>query len=115
MPWLPVVEEGRVVGRVGMRGIVRTYKATLGRGVRRVTDLPPETGLLEATVRPSSPLAGRSLAEARLPPSTLVVSLVRDGAVTYPRGDTVIQPGDRLTVLTAVGSEDLVQRYLVGN
>ncbi len=115
LPWLPVVEDGRVVGRVGMRGIVRTYKATLGRGVRRVTDLPPETGLLEATVKPTSPLAGLSLAQARLPPSTLVVSLVREGAVTYPRGDTVIQPGDRLTVLTAAGSEDLVQRYLVGD
>src|SRR5690606_33467165 len=43
VPWVPVVEDGRLVGRVGTRGIVATYKATLGRGVRRVSDLPPES------------------------------------------------------------------------
>jgi CIC family chloride channel protein len=112
--WLPVVDDGRLVGRVGTRGIIRTYKETLGRGVRRVSALPPETALLEATVSAASPVAGRSLAEARLPAATLVVSLVRDGAVTYPRGDTVVAAGDRLTVLTAAGAEDEVKRYLVG-
>src|SRR5690606_35125808 len=110
--WLPVVDDGRLVGRVGTRGIIRTYKETLGRGVRRVSALPPETALLEATVSAASPVAGRSLAEARLPAATLVVSLVRDGAVTYPRGDTVVAAGDRLTVLTAAGAEDEVKRYL---
>src|SRR5690606_14852085 len=61
--WLPVVEEGKIVGRVGMRGIVRTYKTTLGRGVRRVTQLPPETVLLEATVSEASPLARTALSQ----------------------------------------------------
>ena len=112
--WLPVVEGGDVVGRVGMRGIVRTYKATLGRGVRRVTELPPETVLLEATVTDASPLARTALSQARMPPATLVVSLLREGAVIHPRGDTVIAPGDRMTVLTAAGSEDAVRRYLTG-
>src|SRR5690606_10394570 len=101
--WLPVVEDGRTAGRVGMRGIVRTYKETLSRGVRRVTQLPPETVLLEAAVSETSPLARTALAQARMPPATLVVSLVREGAVIYPRGDTTIAPGDRLTVLTAAG------------
>lgn len=110
--WLPVTERGRLVGRVGLRGIVRTYKDTLGRSVRRVTELPPETALLEAVVRQASPLVGRSLAEALLPPSTLVVSVLRDGTVIYPRGDTVIEAGDRLTVLVAKGHEEAVRRYL---
>ena len=112
VPWLPVVEDGQLRGRVGLRGIVRTYKETLGRGVRRVTDLPPETTLLEAEVPAGSPLVAKSLAEARLPPATLVISLLRDGTVSYPRGDTVIAAGDRLTVLTAKGQEDSVRRFL---
>lgn len=103
-----------MLGRVGIRGIVRTYKATLGRGVRRVTDLPPETTLLEAVVTERSPLAHRSLSEARLPPATLVTSLLRDGTVVYPRGDTVIEPADRLTILTATDAEDAVKSYLAG-
>ncbi len=114
MGWLPVVEESTMLGRVGIRGIVRTYKATLGRGVRRVTDLPPETTLLEAVVTERSPLAHRSLSEARLPPATLVTSLLRDGTVVYPRGDTVIEPADRLTILTATDAEDAVKSYLAG-
>lgn len=113
-PWLPVVEGGRLVGRVGTRGIVATYKETLGRGVRRVTDLPPETVLIEAAVGEGSALAGRSLAESRLPSGVLVVSLLRDGTVVYPRGDTVVAPGDRLTVLVARGREAEVQKLLTG-
>lgn len=111
-PWLPVTERGNLVGRVSLRGIVRTYKDTLGRAVKRVTDLPPETTLLEAVVRESSPLVGRSLAHARLPSSTLIVSLLRDGTVIYPHGDTVVALGDRLTVLTATGQEETVRRFL---
>ncbi|HZW27900.1 MAG TPA: chloride channel protein [Trueperaceae bacterium] len=114
LPWLPVVEGGRLVGRVSTRGIVATYKETLGRGVRRVTDLPPETALLEAVVDARSPLAGLSLAEARLPAGVLVLSLLRDGTVVYPRGDTIVAAGDRLTVLAARGREDEVRRYLTG-
>src|SRR5690606_15512972 len=112
LAWLPVTEDGKLLGRVGLRGMVRTYKDTLSRGVRRVTDLPPETSLLEATVRRGALLAGKSLAAARLPQATLIVSLLRDGTVIYPRGDTVITEGDRLTVLVAKGQEASVRRYL---
>lgn len=114
VPWVPVVEDGRLVGRVGTRGIVATYKATLGRGVRRVSDLPPESVLLEAVVAEGSPLVGRTLAEARLPPGVLVLSLLREGTVVHPRGDTVVAAGDRLTVLAARGREAEVRRYLTG-
>jgi len=112
--WLPVVEGGRVVGRVGTRGIVAIYKETLGRGVRRVSELPPETVLIEAVVGSGSALVGRSLAEARLPPGVLVLSMLRDGTVVFPRGDTVVAPGDRLTVLASRVREAEVRRLLTG-
>lgn len=115
--WMPVASDDhppRLLGRVGMRSILATYKETLGRGVRRVSSLPPETSLLEVDVTDRSPLAGRSLAAARLPPATLVLSLVRAGTVVYPRGDTVIQAGDRLTLLTATGHEADVRAHLGG-
>jgi hypothetical protein len=75
--WAPVVEGGVVVGRIGMRDVVRTYKSTLRQSVRRATALPPETALFEVDVSESSPLVGRPLAESRLPASTLVVSMER--------------------------------------
>lgn len=115
--WMPVVDSDdsrRLLGRVGMRSIVATYKETLGRGVRRVSALPPETSLLEVDVADRSPLVGLSLAEARLPPATLVLALLRSGTVVYPRGDTVILAGDRLTLLTSTGHEVEVRSYLGG-
>jgi CBS domain-containing protein len=112
--WAPVVEDGVVVGRVGMRDVVRTYKSTLRQSVRRVSALPPETVLFEVAVAPVSPLVGRPLAELGLPPSTLVVSILRDGEVIFPRAATEILGGDRLTVLASAGSEAAVRSYFSG-
>ncbi len=110
----PVMEEGRVVGQLGMRDVVRAYKSTLRQSVRRATALPPETVLFEVVVPASSPLVGRPLSESRLPASTLVVSILRDGEVIFPRGSTEILGGDRLTVLAAAGSEPGVRAYFAG-
>jgi CIC family chloride channel protein len=110
----PVVEDGQVIGQVGMRDVVRTYKSTLRQSVRRVSALPPETVLFEVAVAAGSPLVGRPLAELRLPPSTLVVSILRDGEVLFPRAATEILGEDRLTVLASVGSEAAVRRYFAG-
>ncbi|HEX6140309.1 MAG TPA: chloride channel protein [Candidatus Limnocylindria bacterium] len=112
--WAPVVEAERVVGRLSVRDVVAVYKSTLRQSVRRVTSLPPETALLEVVVTEGSPLAGRSLAEAKLPPATLIVSLLRDGEVLFPRADTTVSAGDRLTVLTSAQSEESVRRFLAG-
>jgi trk system potassium uptake protein TrkA len=70
--------------------------------------------LFEVAVAPVSPLVGRPLAELGLPPSTLVVSLLRDGEVIFPRAATEILGGDRLTVLASAGSEAAVRSYFSG-
>ena len=64
MSWLPVLDGGRLVGRVTVRDILQTYKATLRRSVRRAATLPQDTSLFEARLAASSPLAGRTLWEA---------------------------------------------------
>jgi CIC family chloride channel protein len=113
--WAPVVDRERVVGRLSVRDVIRAYKSTLRQSVRRVTALPPETALLEVAVRHGSPLAGKTLAEADLPVATLVVSLLRDGEVIFPRGDTSIAPRDQLTVLTAARNAEAVRKRLSGD
>jgi trk system potassium uptake protein TrkA len=97
-----------------MRDVVRTYKSTLRQSVRRATALPPETVLFEVVAAASSPLVGRPLAESRLPASTLVVSILRDGEVIFPKAATEIAGGDRLTVLASASSEEQVRRYFAG-
>ena len=69
--------------------------------------------LIEVEVHPSAP--ARVVAELGLPPQTVLVAAIREGVaeeVVVPRGDTVIQPGDRLLAVTTVENESAVRAAL---
>jgi CIC family chloride channel protein len=110
----PVVTDGQPAGQLYLRDIVRTYKQTLSRSVRRVTALTAGTVLFEAQVEGESALVGRALRDIRLPPSTLIVSVVRAGATIFPRADTCLASGDTLLVMTDAASEAAVRTFLEG-
>jgi CIC family chloride channel protein len=112
--WAPVVEGRRVLGRVRVRDIMQTYKATLGRSVRRATALPPETVLFEVRIGATSPLAGRALREAGLPPKTLVVSVGHEGEVIFPRATTRLEVGDVVQIMAEPESEPALRTFLEG-
>ncbi len=112
--WAPVVEGRRVLGRVRVRDIMRTYKATLGRSVRRATALPPETVLFEVRIGPASPLAGRTLREAALPPNTLVVSVGHEGEIVFPRATTRLALGDVVQIMAEPEGEPALRAFLEG-
>ena len=57
--------------------------------------------LIEAEAMETSPLVGAPLREADLPPGVLIGAIVRDGQVISPRGDTVIEPNDRVVLFAA--------------
>jgi predicted transcriptional regulator len=114
MSWLPVVERGRLVGRVTVRGILHTYKSTLQRSVRRAATLPHDTSLFEARLVASSSLVGRTLADAGLPPDVLVVSITRDGETLFPRASTRIEADDVLMITTHRTKEAAVRVFLEG-
>ena len=52
-------------------------------------------------------MEGQPLSEIRLPEGCLVVSILRDSQEIVPNGATVIEAGDKLTVLC---NENLVMR-----
>jgi trk system potassium uptake protein TrkA len=52
-----------------------------------------------------------SLRQLDAPPNCIVGAILRDGRAIVPRGDDVIQPGDRLIVFTASASADQVRDY----
>jgi len=66
--------------------------------------LTGESNVVEVTVSPDAPVAGRSLEEASqkgsLSDQTLVIGIERDDRELTPKGDTTIQPDDILTVLS---------------
>jgi uncharacterized transporter YbjL len=61
---------------------------------------------------PSSVLIGRSLIEIRMPEGSLVALIRRKGETIIPRGQTVLEEGDRLTIIgDAHGIEKLNNEY----
>jgi len=69
--------------------------------------------LVEVTLAPGSPAAGRELVRLGMPREATVVAIVRRAHVVVPRGDSVLEPGDEVLVLASPDSEDAVRALLV--
>jgi Trk K+ transport system NAD-binding subunit len=55
---------------------------------------------------------GVSLHDLGLPPETLVVSIQRNGSVLIPRGSTVLEEGDELTIVSTPDAALLAEASL---
>jgi trk system potassium uptake protein TrkA len=79
--------------------------------------LPLERGgisIVELTIPPDSPTAGRPLYELRLPPDCAIVAIIRGGHVVIPQPETVMADGDEIIALTVPDAEAEVRSILVG-
>jgi len=82
--------------------------------IESVAHADASAALHEINVPVASRIAGRRVFELGLPPDVLIVLIDRDGDVIVPRGETTVQPGDRLMVLADL--EDLaVVRHRVAS
>jgi cell volume regulation protein A len=70
--------------------------------------------LVEHTVRPGEPAAGRHVRELGLPRQAIVAVIVRAGDAIPPRGGTVVEAGDQLFVLLRPELRDEVEALLAG-
>ncbi|MCZ6722054.1 MAG: Trk system potassium transporter TrkA, partial [Proteobacteria bacterium] len=57
--------------------------------------------IVEADALETSTIVGRPLREINLPDGIIIGTVLHDGEVIIPRGDTVIHPNDRVVVLAA--------------
>jgi trk system potassium uptake protein TrkA len=74
-----------------------------------------ELEIVEARVTDESPIAGKSLAEIRLPPDCVFTAITRGERVIVPMGDTRVHVGDEVIAVTRVQSEPALRRLLVGS
>ena len=64
------------------------------------------------TGTPSATLVGRALRDISLPEGTLIALVRRGPEVVIPRGATVLESGDRLTIIgEPVGLDSLGERF----
>ena len=116
--WMPVIEvetttgARHVIGRITALDITHLYRETTVKDSRRMRGLVDGTVMVEAIIEPGMLLASRPLREAKLPQQCLVVSIRRQKEMLFPRGSTIIEPGDRVTFLVSPSGEMLLRTYL---
>ena len=114
--WIPVLDEHRkVVGIITTAAVVRGYRSGLRAHLRRVSEVAPNTVVVDREVDETSPLVGVALRNAALPAGTIVMTLQRGTEMVACRGDTVLRAGDRVGILSNVADADRVSCLLSGS
>ncbi|MEW9502210.1 potassium/proton antiporter [Jeotgalibacillus marinus] len=68
-----------------------------------------DSEMIELTIPKHSAVAGQSLIEITLPEDTLITAIIRDQEIVTPTGQTLVEVGDTLYVLTKKKTRDLVK------
>lgn len=71
--------------------------------------------LVELTLPPDSPLAGRHVYDLRLPHDSALIAVVRDGHVIIPEPETPLTSGDEILAITTREAEETLLRVLLGD
>lgn len=71
--------------------------------------------MVEMVVGENSPAAGKQLVDLHLPKSALVVLVSRGEEFVVPRGGTVLEPADRLTLLVDRREAEAVRAFVEGS
>jgi len=73
-----------------------------------------EAALVELLLPETSPCRGKSIRDLSLPADTVIVSIIRQGKLVIPRGDTELQAGDEVLAVSTVEAEAALKSSLVG-
>jgi NhaP-type Na+/H+ and K+/H+ antiporter len=68
--------------------------------------------IVRITLAPGSPLKGRRLKEAKLPPNTLILCIMRKSRLIIPNGETRFSGNDNIFVLGLEPEVDNLDRFL---
>lgn len=106
---LPVLDADhglQVVGMLGRRHVLAAYqriraqRPEVAARIDRLQGSVPGARVFEVVVHPDSPAANQEVRSLSLPPDSIFVAVRRHDRTLIPRGDTVLQPGDRVIALT---------------
>ena len=118
---LPVVSRNdphQLLGLVRRQNIIRAYHLALTRRAEiseqaRQLQLETEDGLevVNLVVAEDALIAGKSVKELanEMPQDSLVISIKKNGRMTIPHGDTIIAPGDDISII--LNQEDVEDVY----
>ncbi len=121
---LPVVERTdpvQLVGVIRRRNVIQAYNQAIAQHadrqhrseVLRLGNLNG-AGFIHVEISRDSRAAGQMVSDVALPDECLIVSVRRERSLRAVHGDTVLQPGDRLTVFASQECIPQVLRNLAG-
>ncbi len=73
-----------------------------------------EAALVEVRLPESSPARARPIRDLQLPSDTVIASIIRNGKLVIPRGDTVLESGDEILAVSTVAAEASLKNALLG-
>jgi trk system potassium uptake protein TrkA len=73
-----------------------------------------EAALVELNLPESSPVRGKAIRDLSLPADTVIATVIRNGTLVIPRGDTTLEAGDEILAVSAVAAEPALKLVLLG-
>jgi trk system potassium uptake protein TrkA len=70
--------------------------------------------MAEIEIEENSPARGKALSEIRLPEDCLLIAVIREDKVSFPRGRTVLERGDKVFSLTRRADGPALRSSLIG-
>ncbi len=73
-----------------------------------------EASLVEVHLPETSPVRGKAIRDLPLPADTVIATIIREGRLVIPRGDTVLEAGDEVLAVSVVSAEPALKQALLG-
>ncbi len=68
--------------------------------------------IVETELSSNSPIINKAIKDIKLPEESLIVSILRDGQVVFPHGNTVLKNGDTIMILVSKEKRDILRQIL---
>ncbi len=117
VPYIPLVQSIGIDHIVSPRlSAINTLFPYMRRGkvISTVTIRGKAAEVLEAEALATSGIVGQPLKDLRFPKEALFLCVFRGDEVIIPGGDTVIEPGDRVLIISTRAVVPLVEQALMG-
>ena len=114
--WVPVTSgDRRVVGILSASDLIGGYHRALDAYSGYVYNVTPHAVVVEERVGRNSPVAGRKIRDAGLPPWCVVVTVQHKGTVIYATGSTEVAAGDIVNALVSAERVEELRLLLRGD
>jgi CBS-domain-containing membrane protein len=99
--WVTVTDSSeRAVGIVTASRLIAGYRHALTMNTERLSKIAGNAVPVELCVNANAGAAHLAIRHAALPVGTMIVTVERQGALIFADGDTILEPGDRVSALT---------------